>query len=167
MRQAGTSAPKRARQRGQFGNRNRLVAEIDAISRSAAAASAEPPPIPAATGRFLRRVMARLALDPAGPALAEGGDGAGDEIGVAIAQRLGEGAGDHQRVGLGLDRLDLVGEIGEDHEAFEIVIAIVAPARHMQRQIDLGGGRLEMELGHQAAAFIAVAFFVGQSVAPV
>ena len=61
-RQAGTSLPSPARPRSHAPGRS---PHSDVSSRSAAAASAEPPPIPAATGSLLSR---RIAAPSAAPA---------------------------------------------------------------------------------------------------
>ncbi len=78
-----------------------------------------------------------------GPASAEGGDGAGDEVGVAGPGGRREGAGDREAVLPGATRDDLVADAGEDDQAFELVVAIGAAAGDVQGKVDLGGSRLD------------------------
>ena len=42
-----------------------------------------------------------------------------------------------------------IGDIGESHEAFQFVIAVVAAAQHAQSQIDLGGSLFDQRCAHE------------------
>ena len=64
--------------------------------------------------------------------------------------RRGKGADDLQRRIAARLEIELVGERGESHQAFQFVIAVVAAAEHAQRQIDLGRS-LFSELAHATA----------------
>ena len=64
--------------------------------------------------------------------------------------RHGKRADDFQDgIGARLE-IELVGQRGERHQAFQFVIAVVAAAEHAQRQIDLGRS-LFSELAHATA----------------
>src|SRR4051812_38793302 len=60
-------------------------------------------------------------IRPAGP---ERGDRAHDEIGFPRPEPNGEGADDPEAIVWRFNSLEFVGKIGENHQAFEIVIAI-------------------------------------------
>src|SRR6266404_1799560 len=81
-----------------------------ASSRSAAAASAEPPPIPAATGSTLSRVNS--------PSL---------RLGTRSPSKRGSGR-----------KRQAVGAIGKRNHAFQVVIAVDPASDHPEGQIDLG-----------------------------
>ena len=85
--------------------------------------------MPAETGRFLASAISTPCGTASGQCCAEGLDRLGDEIGLARRQRAGEGAGQREAVGLRRARRQFVAEIGEHHQAFEIVKAVLAPCR--------------------------------------
>jgi hypothetical protein len=91
-----------------------------------------------------------------GPTAAERGERTHDEVGAALPQGRSEGARDFEAIGFGGGGLELVGDIGEDDQAFEVVIAIFTPTGNVQRQIDLGRRRLNDRLGHKGRYSVAV-----------
>ena len=108
-----------------------------ASSRSAAAASDEPPPSPAATGSSFssRKRPSRNPVD----AFGERARRLEHEIVAARARRFRGRAGDVECERVAGSKRQPVADIGERHEAFELVIAVRPAAEHMQREIDLGG----------------------------
>ena len=112
-------------------------------TRSVAAASLDPPPIPDAVGRRLSRNSAAPRAPHAG---ARGGldiepGGAQHEIVVAeTGERARLRTADRQRQHVRRRALDPVADIGERHQAVEQVIAVGAPPDDMQVQIDLRRG---------------------------
>ncbi len=107
-----------------------------ANSRSAAAASAEPPPIPAATGSTLSRV--KSPSREIRNALAEQLRRLEHQIVGGLATGLRERPGGREMEFGASRQAQAVGAIGERHHAFEVVIAVDAPPNHPQGQVDLG-----------------------------
>ena len=105
-------------------------------SRSAAAASAEPPPIPAATGKHLvERETAGLHIRYA---LGQQTRGLEHQIVRRVAAGLRQRSR-HLQIQIGTRRQrQPVGAIGERHHAFEIVKAVARRPIHPQGQVDLG-----------------------------
>ena len=105
---------------------------------SAAAASAEPPPKPAPAGMFFSSRIAAPPRNPVSRLSSLGGlqhEIAGASRGVARKR-----AGDRKRqLGGGGDG-DPVGDVGENRERVELVIAVRPPSQNVQREIDLGRG---------------------------
>src|SRR5690606_23375380 len=71
-------------------------------------------------------------------------------------QPLGEGADNRQAIGTGRHSLQLVCHAGEDDQAFEVVVAVLAAARHMQRKIDLGRRQLDIGQRHYSVSLASV-----------
>ena len=121
-----------------------------ASSRNAAAASAEPPPRPAATGSALSRRNAPSARPATRAASAR----------AALSTRLSSGSpacrggrpAHRQRKLAAAREAQPVAEVGEHHQAFDFMIAVGAPAEHAQRQIDLGGRVLDQRDGQGRAS---------------
>jgi hypothetical protein len=59
------------------------------------------------------------------------------------AGRPGGRAGDVERKRIAGREGEPVADIGEHHQAFDLVIAVRPPPEHVQRQIDLGGSELD------------------------
>ena len=77
------------------------------------------------------------------PAAAKGGNGAGNEIGLPCCQPAREGATDRQGIGGCRHCRKFVRHIGEDHQALKVMVAVLAPARNMQREVDLGRSQFD------------------------
>ena len=144
-RQTGTSAPVASAAAASAGWSAGMPL-TRARSRSAAAASAEPPPMPAATGKFFSSRKCPP-LRP-GTRRAQGGFGLQHQIvGIGPAGR-GIAAGDGETGVRARLQRERVGDAGKDDQAFQLMIAVGAPADDAQGQVDLGRSLFGERRGH-------------------
>lgn len=135
-RQTGTSAPNVSAIPGKSGG-----ASFHSLhsSRRAAAASAEPPPMPDATGRFFSSLARAVATQGAGCTQ--------HQIVLLVRQGRPERARDAQRQLLGGLRMQYIANARKHHEAVEQMIAVIPAASNVQEKVDLRRGRLGQRHG--------------------
>ncbi len=141
-RHTGTSAPS-PRAIAPSAAASRSVPQKRCSSRNAAAASADPPPIPEATGKFFSRTSLPAARRPDCSASARAARST--RLSASAVQSRGEWSSHLQRQILGRRYTQPIAHLGEDHKAVQQVVAVIAPPDDVQMKVDLSRRELESD----------------------
>ena len=142
--------------RSNSSSTGRATRQRSISARSVAAASAEPPPRPAATGMCLASRSAARGATPARSASRRAAFST--RLSASSASAGGERPVDARATGGRTAGLDLVGEVDEGDQRIEQVIAVGAAADDVQPEIDLGGRRAAAQERAQPPCFLSAAF---------